>query len=158
MLLDPQMVLMLMVFPSLTVHQGYTSGLMEWVTQKGLIIQSDLSIVHVPVILVGCHAPSFVCDDYQLSDGPSDIYHYQLVWDGKGCPDENSCCSLANLPWFFKQLPLTSDKKLEARICHNESFSNESVLVKEIKLYVQQLTVLVDLVEAFTNKHICTWI
>ena len=75
--------------------------------------------------------PSFVRDETTsyheagLADGPSDVDHYYtsgLVWDGKGCPDDNSCCSLANLPWFFKQLPLTSDKKLEARICHDEAF------------------------------------
>ena len=87
--------------------------------------------------------PSFVCDDYYCeagADGPSNVDQYytsELVWDGKGCPDENSCCSLANLPWFFKQLPRTSDKNFEARICRDEAFSNEGILVKEIKLYMQ---------------------
>jgi len=88
--------------------------------------------------------PSFVRDDYYCEAGAVDdpVHHYnyftsEFVWDGKGCPDENSCCSLANLPWFFKQLPLTSDKNLEARICCDEAFYSEGVLVKEIKLYVQ---------------------
>ncbi|XP_065893003.1 uncharacterized protein [Dysidea avara] len=88
--------------------------------------------------------PSFVRDDYYCEagalNGPTKGHQYvtsELVWDGKGCPDENSCCSFANLPWFFKQIPLISDKNLEARICRDESFSNEGVLVKEIKLYVQ---------------------
>jgi len=90
--------------------------------------------------------PSFVRDDYYCEAGADvsgsfNFNHYftsELVWDGKGCPDENSCCSIANLPWFFKQLPITAnDKNLEARICHDEAFSNEGVLVKEIKLYVQ---------------------
>ena len=59
------------------------------------------------------------------------------MWDGEGCRDENNCCSEPNQSWFYRQIPLTSDKNLEARICRDQVYSDEGVLVKEIKLYVQ---------------------
>ena len=88
--------------------------------------------------------PSFVHENYYCESGssstnPKDTSYWTTdpVWDGKGCPNKNSCCSEPNLPWFYRQIPLTTEKLLEARICRDESFSNEGVLVKEIKLYVQ---------------------
>ena len=86
---------------------------------------------------------SFVHENYYCEsgslNGPS-VSTYVTddpVWDGEDCSSENSCCSEPNLPWFYRQIPLTSDKNLEARICRNEPYSNEGVLVKEIKLYIQ---------------------
>ena len=88
--------------------------------------------------------PSFVHENYYCESGssssnPSSDSYWTTdpVWDGEGCPSKNSCCSEPNLPWFYRQIPITSDKFLEARICRDEAFSNEGVLVKEIQLYVQ---------------------
>ena len=86
--------------------------------------------------------PSFVHENYYCESGsynsPSTRNYYtgDPVWDGEGCPSKNSCCSEPNLPWFYRQIPLNSSKNLEARICRNEAFSNEGILVKEIKLYI----------------------
>ena len=92
----------------------------------------------------GALPPSFVHENYYCEsgslNGPSSHSMYLTkdpVWDGKGCPSENSCCSEPNLPWFYRQIPLTSDENLEARICRDQSFPDEGVLVKEIKLYIQ---------------------
>jgi len=78
-----------------------------------------------------CESASYINPPYEkyLTTDP--------VWDGKGCPSLNSCCSEPNLPWFYRQIPLTSDKNIEARICYDEVFRDEGVLVKEIKLYIQ---------------------
>ena len=88
--------------------------------------------------------PSFVHENYYCESGssstrPTESSYWTTdpVWDGKGCPNKNSCCSEPNLPWFYRQIPLTTEKFLEARICRDESFSNEGALVKEIKLYIQ---------------------
>ncbi|XP_065914398.1 uncharacterized protein [Dysidea avara] len=87
--------------------------------------------------------PSFVHENYYCESasysnpGAAPYFTDDPVWDGEGCPSKNSCCSEPNLPWFFRQIPLTSDKNLEARICHDQHFSNEGVLVTEIKLYIQ---------------------
>ena len=92
--------------------------------------------------------PSFVHDNYYCESGNLDqnlvpsssqatYFTNDLVWDGKGCSSENSCCSEPNLPWFYRQIPLTANKDIEVRICRDEAFSNEDVLVKELQLYVQ---------------------
>ena len=85
--------------------------------------------------------PSFVHDDYYCESGSmfsSGSYKTDdPVWDGEGCSSENSCCSDPNLPWFYRQIPLTASEDIEARICRDEASSNEDVLVREIQLYVQ---------------------
>ncbi|XP_065893270.1 uncharacterized protein [Dysidea avara] len=87
--------------------------------------------------------PAFVHENYYCESaslhypGGYQYFTSDPVWDGEGCSNENSCCSEPNLPWFYRQIPLTSDKNIEARICCDEHYSNEGVLVKEIKLYVQ---------------------
>ena len=87
--------------------------------------------------------PAFVHENYYCESGASTsasvnrYYTSDPVWDGEGCPSDSSCCSEPNLPWFYRQIPLTSDKHLEARICRDEHYSNEGILVKEIKLFVQ---------------------
>ena len=92
----------------------------------------------------GTPAPSFVRDHYYCESGTViNRYKYEvyykndLLWDGKGCSTNSSCCAQPSLPWFYRQIPLTSKDKLEARICCDEPYANEAVLVKEFKLYVQ---------------------
>ena len=90
--------------------------------------------------------PSFVHDNYYCESGSLNAVHKPLygtyytsdpVWDGKDCSIENSCCSEPNLPWFYRQIPLTANKDIETRICRDEVFANEGVLVRELQLYVQ---------------------
>ena len=78
--------------------------------------------------------PAFVHENYYCEPGSS---LSDPVWDGEDCFSKNSCCSEPNLPWFYHQIPLTSDKDREARICRDQHFGDEGVFVKEIKLYVQ---------------------
>ena len=92
----------------------------------------------------GTTAPSFVRDNYYCESGttfnghnPGKYYTDDPLWDGKGCSTNNSCCAQPNLPWFYRQIPLTSKENLEVRICCDEPFTNEAVLVKEIQFYVQ---------------------
>ena len=88
--------------------------------------------------------PSFVHDNYYCESGsasyPSSWATYLTtdpVWDGEGCSNNNNCCSDPNLPWFYRQIPLTANKDIEARICRDEKSTNEDVLVKELQLCVQ---------------------
>jgi len=92
----------------------------------------------------GTTPPSFVRDHYYCESGsnygsPSRGTYFTSdpVWDGKGCSSRDNCCTQPNMPWFYRQIPLTSHKDLEARVCYNEPFANEGVLVKELQLYVQ---------------------
>ena len=88
--------------------------------------------------------PSFVHDNYYCESGTlttgssyGTYYTSDPVWDGKGCSKENNCCSEPSLPWFYRQIPLTANKDVETRICRDEVFANEDVLVRELQLYVQ---------------------
>ena len=87
---------------------------------------------------------SFVYNSYYCesgSDGQAQVLNVSTsdpVWDGEGCSSDNNCCSEPNLPWFYRQLPLTSNEDIETRLCHDEPSSLEDVLIKELQLYVLQ--------------------
>ena len=49
----------------------------------------------------------------------------------------NNCCSQPNLPWFYRQIPLSASEDIETRICHDDKSADEDVLVREFQLYVQ---------------------
>ena len=92
----------------------------------------------------GTHAPTFVRDHYYCESGSTvDGVRFETyftadpLWDGKGCGSNNNCCVQPNLPWFYRQIPLTSNDNVEARICYDQAFIDEAVLVKEIQLFVQ---------------------
>ena len=85
--------------------------------------------------------PSFVHDNYYCESGAkvssSGVLSDDPVWDGDDCSSENSCCSEPNLPWFYRQIPLTASEDIETRICRDEASSNEDVLIKQLQLYVR---------------------
>ena len=59
------------------------------------------------------------------------------VWHGDGCSSGNSCCSEPSMPWFYRQIPLTTSEDIEARLCRDQENGNEDVLIRELQLYVQ---------------------
>ena len=92
----------------------------------------------------GTPAPTFVQNHYYCEAGTTSnkvylhrYYNWDPLWDGEGCSLHSSCCAQPGLPWFYRQLPVASNENLEARICYDQSFWDEAVLVKEIQLYVQ---------------------
>ena len=89
----------------------------------------------------GALPPSFVHDHYYCESGSlnfgSSHHTADPVWDGEDCSVNNTCCSDPSLPWFYRQIPLTTNKDIETRICRDEASSNEDVLIKELQLYVQ---------------------
>jgi len=92
----------------------------------------------------GSLPPSFARDHFYCESGypvgsfsSTPYYTSDPLWDGRGCSSENSCCSQPNQPWFYRQLPLSSSDNIEVRICYDEEFANEGVLVKELQLYVK---------------------
>ena len=80
----------------------------------------------------GPDPPTFVGSHYYCDGGTDDP-----LWNGEGCGPENSCCYDAGMPWFFRQFPVTVTGDIEIRICHDQPFSNEGVLVQQVQLYVQ---------------------
>ena len=56
-----------------------------------------------------------------------------LLWDGAGCVD--NCCDDTTQCW--DQLSQTTQDDIEARICSLIKFSEGSVLVNQLELYIQ---------------------
>ena len=74
------------------------------------------------------------------NSGSSDLgayFTHDPLWDGKGCGSENTCCVDPSLPWFFRQIPLETTDDIEMRICCDQQFYDEGIMVKETGLYVQ---------------------
>ena len=67
----------------------------------------------------------------------SKLYSDDPLWDGAGCLPENSCCYHGGMPWFFCQFPMMLKGNVEARICSDQEFADEAVVVEQIQLYVQ---------------------
>jgi len=91
----------------------------------------------------GTGPPSFVGSNYYCesgSDTTNDAAMYYLtdpLWDGSGCSSGNTCCSNINLPWFQYQLSEMTRDDIEVRICRDEGFSNEGILIDILELYIQ---------------------
>ena len=84
---------------------------------------------------------TFVDNDYFCESGNTGGAEYQWylddpLWDGKGCVQEDSCCSRASLPWFCKSLPGETTDYIEARLCCSASNSNENLAIEQLEIYV----------------------
>jgi len=90
----------------------------------------------------GQSPPSFVRDDYYCDSASiglpltSAYFPDNPVWDGEGCSSNNSCCAQANMPYFYRHLLMPVKEDIEVRLCKNEVFSNEGILIKSMELYV----------------------
>ena len=93
----------------------------------------------------GPDPPTYVGSHYYCESGNTGKYNSKLailftgdpLWDGTGCGPENSCCYDAGMPWFFHQFPTTITGDIEVRICHDQAFADEGVVVEQLQLYVQ---------------------
>ena len=94
-------------------------------------------------VIGGQNPPLFVGSQYYCESGAgtswsgNQYYLSDILWDGAGCSASNSCCSDPNLPWFYRQLDHTTKDDIEARLCTDQSFDDEAVLITGLELYVQ---------------------
>jgi hypothetical protein len=87
--------------------------------------------------------PAFVGNDYFCDTGSSGAANYGRVyiedplWDGAGCGPQNTCCSLNNPPWFYKQLPQPTTDDIEMRVCRDQEAIDEDIEIEAVEIYVQ---------------------
>ena len=88
--------------------------------------------------------PSFVGEHYYCESGNRGAFEYNAhytddpLWDGAGCfHNNNNCCTNVGLPWFYREFPTTQNEDIEVRICTDQPYSDEGVLVDQLKLFVQ---------------------
>ena len=92
----------------------------------------------------GPSPPSFVGEHYYCESGDNSqggrtgFFTSDPLWDGSGCVNaKNNCCTKVGLPWFIREFPEYQDDDIEVRICYDEHYSTEAVLVDKVILYVQ---------------------
>ena len=113
--------------------------------QLDTLIVTVLHLVDVPVLhhqdhllLLLLTLTTYYCESG--AEDSNDVAIYYLsdpLWDGSGCSLGNNCCSNINLPWFQYQLSQMTTDDIEVRICKDEGFSNEEILIDILELYVQ---------------------
>ena len=87
--------------------------------------------------------PAFVGEHYYCESGnngqsSNGFYTDDPLWDGAGCVHaKNTCCNIVGLPWFFREFPTMQQEDIEVRICTDEHYGNEAVLVDKLQLYIQ---------------------
>ena len=91
----------------------------------------------------GDKPPNFVQENYYCESGSTGnaahatVYSADPLWDGKGCTAGNSCCSQAGMPWFYRNVLGKINEPIEARICRDQTYSDEGILIKDLELYIQ---------------------
>ena len=87
--------------------------------------------------------PTFVQEHYYCESGntenavASTFYKFDVLWDGKKCAEHNSCCSQPGMPWFFRIFPKHVKGDFEVRICKDQNYQDEEILVEAMEIYVQ---------------------
>jgi hypothetical protein len=93
--------------------------------------------------------PSFIgenyfCESGTLSDQGGHVFHDEPLWDGDGCSEGNSCCTLNDPPYFTRQLPASTSDDIELRDCGlwrsmipESTYSQGDTLIQLIELYVK---------------------
>ena len=82
---------------------------------------------------------NYYCESGTVSSVSIDTYYFpDPLWDGRGCSTRNRCCvTNTNQPWFYYQLSAMTQDDIEVRICRNDYFSREGILVDMLELYIQ---------------------
>ena len=89
--------------------------------------------------------PPFVGEDYFCESGyvsgsgiPWNTFHSNdILWDGRDCHSNSTCCSLHNPPYFTKLLNQTTTDDLELRMCLYSSAPSDNIAVELVELYVK---------------------
>ena len=96
-------------------------------------IDSSSNVATLPPAFVG---RDYFCDTGSEGQALNDIFYGDdPLWDGAGCGPLNSCCSLNNPPWFYKQLPQLTTDDIEMRDCRSES--HEDIAIETVEIYIQ---------------------
>ena len=91
----------------------------------------------------GSNPPNFVGSYYYCESGVDSSWTHEafylsdVLWDGAGCSAGNTCCSDPILPWFYRQLSDATQDDIEARMCMDQGFGDEAVLITNLELYIQ---------------------
>ena len=119
-----------------------------WTYVAGISEHLNLYQHNCPCLLEGTSyraqiPPSFVGDNYYCESGNPDnmssqdiMYTRDPIWDGQQC--EGQCCSNGRSPpWFSVELPNSTSKQVEVRICGSETIYSEDTPINLLEIFVQ---------------------
>ena len=116
-----------------------------WTYASGYIDNNQQGESKCPCAATPGDAPTFfVRDHYYCESGAAaytegdSYYTGDPLWDGSGCVEpNNNCCADVGLPWFYRQFPIALHNDIEVRLCTDENFNSEAVVVDQLQLFVQ---------------------
>jgi len=114
-----------------------------WTYVAGCSDSSNHTTSNCPCAAVpGPAPPAFVGEHYYCEAGNNEKAGTNDIndplWDGAGCfHAKNTCCNIVGLPWFIREFPTMQHEDIEVRICTDEGYGNERVIVDRLQLYVQ---------------------
>ena len=91
----------------------------------------------------GAKPPIYVRHHYYCESGStgatsvSAFHGSDPLWDGRGCPAGDDCCSTLGAPWFYRHFTEPESGAVEVRICRDKVYSNETTLLEQVELYIQ---------------------
>ena len=94
-------------------------------------------------LLSGPEPQEYVRDHYYCESGTggtpeiTDYFTDDPLWDGTECTGVNQCCHDPGMPWFSRQFPTSVTGNIEARICRDQTFNDEGILIDQLQLFVQ---------------------
>ena len=110
--------------------------------EVGTLPSCNCPCTNIPSAAEATAPPHFVGNDYFCDTGSTKkyqlnhLYTDDPLWDGAGCGPDNTCCSLNNPPWFFKQLQSSTSEDIEMRVCCDQPHENEDIYIEQIELHV----------------------
>ncbi len=88
--------------------------------------------------------PSFIGNIYFCDTGDHDagyisgrFYPDEPLFDGRVCGPDSTCCQSNTPPWFCTELSQPTSDDLEIRICGDQGFRNEDVIVSVIDISIR---------------------
>ena len=124
-------------------HSSYSQHIWSYAAGHSIANRPDHNC---PCAVIPGPEPNTFVDSNYYCEAGSDNYGqfnetvYYLsdpLWDGADCPTGNTCCDNPNLPWFYRELDMTTIDDVEVRICTTAHFSHEGVLIDQLELHIQ---------------------
>ena len=76
------------------------------------------------------------CDKAAIKSFSAEFYSDDPLWDGASCEEANTCYTLNNPPWFYREFPGTTSEDMKVKINLDKPAANEDVAIEKIDIYV----------------------
>ena len=101
-------------------------------------ISKTAPVQRILVLILHYVEDYYYCESGSAGFSNNNAFHASdPLWDGRGCPAGDDCCSTLGAPWFYHHFTEPEKGAVEVRICRDEIYSNEATLLEQVQLYIQ---------------------